>query len=154
MEERFRTFTILIAKISRNIRKIKCEEMKGWDLKSPHVSCLYYLYKQKGALTAKELCDICEEDKGAISRSLEYLENDGYLVCDSKTEKRYKSPITLTERGKKVGEYIAGKIDNILNIASEGMSEDEREILYRSLILISDNLQKICDNYGGEKKWE
>ena len=75
MMERFETFTLLISQISRSIRKIKTEEMAEFKLKSPHVSCLYYLYKEK-TLTAKELCDICDEDKAAISRSLLYLEKE------------------------------------------------------------------------------
>ena len=95
MKERFETFTTQIAKISRAIRRIKTEEMKDFNLKSPHVSCLYYLFKNE-SLTAKQLCDICDEDKAAISRSIEYLEKNNYLICDSKTEKRYKSPIMLT----------------------------------------------------------
>ena len=47
MIERFETFTVLITKISRSIRKIKTEEMAKFNLKSPHVSCLYYLFKSE-----------------------------------------------------------------------------------------------------------
>ncbi|MBQ7880983.1 MAG: hypothetical protein IJ358_04000 [Clostridia bacterium] len=53
MEQRFETFTVQIAKISRCIRKIKSEEMAEFNLKSPHVSCLYYLYRQNNKMTAK-----------------------------------------------------------------------------------------------------
>ena len=77
LEERFETFTVLIAKISRSIRRIKAEEMAEYDLKATHVKCLHYLYTV-GELTAAELCERCEEDKAAISRSLEYLEAKGY----------------------------------------------------------------------------
>ena len=87
MKERFETFTILINRISRNIRKIKNQEMAEYNLRSPHVSCLYYLYLSDG-LTATELCERCEEDKATISRSLDYLETNGYLTCDSKNQKR------------------------------------------------------------------
>ena len=69
MQERFKNFTVLIAKINRCIRKIKTEEMAEFDLKSTHVSCLYYLYTME-TLTSKELCDVCEEDKASISRSI------------------------------------------------------------------------------------
>ena len=62
MIDRFQTFTVLVAKMNRCIRKIKTEEMAEFDLKSPHVSCLYYLYGAD-SLTATELCEICEEDK-------------------------------------------------------------------------------------------
>ena len=71
--EPFKTFTSLIAKINRNIRRLKTEVMAEYDLKCPHVSVLYYLYTD-GPLTAKQLCDVCEEDKGAISRTVESLE--------------------------------------------------------------------------------
>lgn len=147
MEERFKTFTVLIAKINRCIRRIKNGEMAEFHLKSPHVSCLYYLYRSH-SLTAKELCDICEEDKGAISRSIEYLEKGGYIVCNSKTLKRYRAPLELTELGKRVGKCIADKIDNVLKEASAGLSEENRLVFYESLALISGNLQKISDRYG------
>lgn len=147
MQERFETFTVIVSKISRNIRRIKTEEMAEFDLKSPHVSCLYYLYKVD-SLTAKELCDICDEDKSAISRSIEHLESTGYISCESTAKKRYKSQLTLTDKGREVGFIITQKIDKILELASEGLSEEDRVILYRSLGLVSKNLQKICDNYG------
>lgn len=143
--DRYQNFTVLIGKINRNIKRIKSEEMKDFDLKSPHVSCLYYLYKQNH-LTAKELADICEEDKASISRSLEYLENNGYIVCnDTKNKKRYKSFLKLTEKGVKIGKQITEKIDNILILASKGINDDERIILYKSLTIISENLDKIVD---------
>ena len=148
MENRFETFTKQIAKISRNIRKIKTEEMEEFKLKSPHVSCLYYLYKQNGTMTAKELCDVCDEDKAALSRSVDFLESNGYLVCQSRTQKRYKSPLALTEKGKQIGKQLVDKIDNILHLISSDLSDEDREVFYKSLIIISENLQKFCDNYG------
>ena len=147
MDNRFETFTIQISKITRNIRRIKTEEVTEFDLKSPHVSCLYYLFKNVDGLTAKELCDMCLEDKASISRSLEYLEEIGYISCASTAEKRYKSPLFLTDKGQKVASVISQKIDNVLSVASLGLSDADREIFYKSLILISDNLQKICDEY-------
>lgn len=151
MEERFEMFTVLIAKSSRFIKRIKTEEMAEFDLKIPHVSCIYYLYK-KERLTAKELCDICEEDKASISRALEYLENNGYIECLDQVKKRYKSPLKLTDKGKIVGKKIEEKIDNVLLEAGKGISEEKRKIFYESFSLICNNLQNIYDNYEkGEK---
>lgn len=146
MQERFKNFTVLIAKINRCIRKIKTEEMAEFDLKSTHVSCLYYLYTME-TLTSKELCDVCEEDKASISRSIEFLENNGYIKSVDKEYKRYKRQLELTEKGTEVGKRIFERITGILNQSSEGISDGERENLYRMLYLISENLQKICDKY-------
>ena len=148
MKERFKTFTVLIMEINRYIHKIKTEEMSEFDLKSPHVSYLYYLYKS-GELTAKELCDISKEDKASVSRSIEYLETNGFISCNSTTKKRYKAILTLTEKGREIAEALAKKIDAILEQASVGLSEENRAVMYETLSLIHDNLENICNKYEG-----
>lgn len=147
MQERFNTFTVLIANISHSIRKIKSEEMAALDLKGNHVSCLYYLYKS-GSITAAELCEICSEDKANISRSIKDLEDKGYLNLRSKTHKKYQAPLSLTEKGIETGRFIAEKIDGLLIRVGEGLDEEKRAILYEALTLINDNLQSICDEYA------
>lgn len=144
--DRFYTFTVLIDRLKRNIRKIKSEEMAEFELKSPHVSCIYHLYRNN-ALTSKELVEICEEDKAAISRSLEFLEEGGYILCDEKPRKRYKSPFRLTEKGERVAKKVIEKVDRILDKASEGLTDTEREIMYRGLTMIAENLDRICGAY-------
>ncbi len=150
MEERFENFTLLITQIGRYIRRIKTEAMAEFDLKSTHLSCIYYLYK-KGALTATELCEMCDEDKASISRSMVYLEKNGYIVCDTKAKKRYKSQVELTDKGKRVGEALSVKIDMVLDVTSQGISDEERAIMYRALTLISNNLREICEDYNEEQ---
>ena len=148
MEERFKTFTVLIAKINRNIRKIKNQEMVEYGLRSAHISCLYYLYTAD-ALTAKELCELCEEDKATISRALVYLEEKGFITCESKLVKRYKSPLLLTEKGRAVGMEITRKINSVLEEISIGLSEEERTEFYRCLNIISNSLEQ-CANKSNQ----
>ncbi len=142
MKERFETFTVLIAKISRNVRRIKNEQMAEYGLRSAHISCLYYLYTFD-LLTATDLCERCEEDKATISRALDFLEEKGFITCETKSAKRYKSPLLLTERGREVGRKISEKIDRVLDAVSVGLTDEERAEFYRSLTIISDNLDKI-----------
>ena len=146
MEQRFETFTVLINRISRNIRKIKNQEMAEYQLRSAHVSCLYYLYVSDG-LTSTELCECCKEDKATISRALDYLEKNGYLACTAKTSKRYKSRIVLTEKGIEVGKKIADKIDALLQEIGNGMTERERAEFYRLLSMISDDINSVSGKY-------
>lgn len=151
MDNRFETFTVLITKINRNIRKIKNQEMADYDLRSPHISCLYYLYSSEG-LTATDLCERCEEDKATISRSLGYLEREGYLTCESRSEKRYKSPLHLTEKGKEAGKKIADKINSAIEKISTALTKEERIVFYRSLSIISDGLETISSRSDGKKQ--
>ena len=149
MTERFEKFTVLINRISRNIRKSKTQEMAEYNLRCSHISCLYYLYTS-GGLTATDLCERCEEDTAAVSRALEYLENNGYLICESKSAKRYKSPLKLTDKGLDIGKRIADKIAYVLEEISVEMTEEERIQFYHSLMLISKGLDNIANNKNGD----
>ena len=146
MEKRFETFTVLINRISRNIRKIKNQEMAEFNLRSAHISCLYYLYASRG-LTAAELCEKCEEDKATVSRALEYLEETGCLARED-SARRYKSPLMLTQKGMELGKLIADKINRVLEDISAGLTEEERLSFYRSLTIISNSLDKVAQTAG------
>ena len=141
--ERFETFTLLVSKLSRSIRKIKSEEMAEFGLKGPHVSCLYYL-SQCGGLTASELCERCEEDKAAVSRSLDYLEKNGYVTCEE-GGRRYRSPLGLTEKGAAVCRVLNEKIERVVEAAGRGLSDRERQIMYGAMAVISDHLDEIVE---------
>ena len=151
MKERFQTFTVLIAKISRNIKKIKNQEMAEYGLRSVHVTCLYYLYAEE-SLTATELCELCEEDKATISRGLVFLEENGYISCDSKQTKRYTSALVLTEKGMEIGKKITDKINLVLDDICIDLTEEQRVEFYRSLTIISDSLELCTKGLQKAKK--
>ena len=151
MKERFQTFTVLISKISRNIKKIKNQEMAEYGLRSVHVTCLYYLYSME-SLTATEICELCEEDKATISRGLDFLEENGFIVCESKLSKRYKSPLVLTEKGTEVGKKIAEKINFVLDEICIDLTDAQREEFYRSLTIISNSLELCTKGIQKAKK--
>ena len=144
MEERFKRFTVLISKINRNIKKIKNQEMAEYGLRSVHVTCLYYLYSED-SLTATELCELCEEDKATISRGLDFLEDCGYIICETHFGKRYKSAIHLTEKGKEAGKKISEKINFVLDEICVDLTDEQRIEFYRSLSVINNSLE-LCTN--------
>lgn len=145
MQERFETFTVLINRISRDIRRIKNQEMAAYHLRSAHVSCLYYIYSLDG-VTAAELCEHCEEDKATVSRALCYLEDNGFVYRNTDCSKRYKSPLYLTDKGQAAGKRIAEKISDVLDIIGCTLTKDERAAFYRTLSAISRILDDIARN--------
>lgn len=155
MQEGFKSFAVMIKKINRDIKRLKTELMAEFNLKCPHVSSFYYLYTD-GPLTAKELCNLCQEDKGALSRSIDYLEKEGFIESVDK-KKKYKSPLTLTENGKKIGKRLAEKIDLLFVGASKDLSDSDRKILFESLSKVSLSLEALAkkendqDKYKGER---
>lgn len=144
MEQRFETFTVLIGRIVRSIRRIKSVQMAKYNLKGPHVSCLYYLY-QCGPMTAGDLCDRCEEDKAAVSRSLDSLEKMGFVDCKLTGGKRYRAILHLTPQGEEVAREICREIDKILEEAGAGLEEAMRQSMYQGLKVICLNLEAITE---------
>ena len=145
MQERFEIFTVLINRISRDIRKIKNQEMIAYHLRSTHISCLYYIYSLDG-VTAAELCEHCEEDKATVSRALCYLEDNGFIYRNTDCFKRYKSPLYLTDKGQAAGKRIAEKISDVLDTIGCTLTKDERAAFYRTLSAISRILDDIARN--------
>ncbi len=136
---------------SRNIRKIKNQEMAEYGLRSAHISCLYYLYLAK-ALTVTDLSERCEEDKATISRALDFLEEKEFITCESKHVKRYNSPFYLTGKGKEVGEKITDKINCVLEEICIDLTEEQRIEFYRCLAIISDSLELCVNGINKAKK--
>ena len=147
MTNRFETFTVLIADINNNIRRLKAKKMDKYNLKSQHLTCLFYLSKDDG-LTMKQLCDMTRQDKAGLSRSIDYLENNGYVYCEDDVKKRYNSELKLTEKGRKVAVEFTNIIDDVLNDANNWTSDKDRLIMYKSLNSINENLQKIIESFG------
>ena len=99
-----------------------------------------------------ELCELCEEDKATISRGLDFLEENGYIVCEKQQGKRYKSALLLTEKGIEVGKKIADKINFVLNEVCVDLTEAQRAEFYSSLAVISDNLELCTKGIQKAKK--
>ncbi|MBR6650095.1 MAG: hypothetical protein IKL36_01655, partial [Clostridia bacterium] len=57
----------------------------------------------------------------------------------------YLTPIRLTEKGKEVASRLVTKIDNILDAAGNGVSDENRRIMYESLATIAKNLNELCE---------
>ncbi len=137
----FSLFTGLITNIFRCINKIKQKYMKSLGLKSGHVSCLYYLFKL-GPMSHKELCTVCDENKSAISRKVEYLTNHDYIVR-TQEEGKYKLPIKLSKKGTDIAKFIDDKINEIVGVANAGLGNRSRQILYSSLEKINNKLNEL-----------
>ena len=145
MNNRFETFTTLINKISRNIKKLKNQEMEMYNLRNSHISCLYYIYLLNGA-TSTQLCEHAQEDKATISRALEYLEKNDFITCENQNVKRYNSMLLLTDKGEKIAKKIANKINYFLERLSTALTEDETITFYKNLSTISDRLDNFLKN--------
>lgn len=147
MNTRFREFTLLISNVLRAINKIKNYEMKKYGLKGTQVNCLFYLYGNQNEMTATNLCLLCEEDKGSISRTLKELEEKGFIVCEKDAnKKKYNSILKLTPKGEEIAKIISTKIENIIDYDKNYITDIELTDFYKTFNKIYENLKNVSDN--------
>lgn len=123
---------------------MKTEAMAEYDLKSSHLSCIYYLMVGK-ARTAAQLTKLGDEDKANVSRTLGELEKRGLITRELGSGGRPKRTITLTEEGAEIGEFLREHIENILEIVSDDIDEAEREAMYSALTQIDKRLRMLYE---------
>ena len=147
MEQRYQTFTGLILHISRCIQKIKNAEMAVLGLKGKQVQCLFSLAHLTDGASLTELCELCDEDKGAMSRTIKELVAKDLVYLAEKESQKYRNPIKLTANGQAAAKVVVDKINAMVDLGGNGISAAERDTFYQTLTLIGNNLTKICENY-------
>lgn len=144
MIDRFEQFCGAITSINRCIMKIERVEMAKFGLKGPHATCLLAMARYPEGITAAQLCEICEKDKAAVSRTIAELEQAGMVIREDPDGKRYRSQLKLTERGSEVARSVNTLVYRAVKQASEGYSTEERQTFVNVMALIAGNLQTIC----------
>lgn len=142
MIQRFETFVTAITQINRSIQRLKSQEMADFGLRGTHVMCLYQLRRHPDGMTVGQLAQACEEDKAAVSRSVSELRERGLVTVPESAGRHYRASITLTDDGREITERMNRKIIEAVLAAAQGYTPEERDIFYRVLLQISDNLQR------------
>ena len=142
MNQRFQNFLTGITVCYKYIQRIKSAEMTELGLKGTHMMCLFYLHHHPEGLTAAQLCQLCAEDKAAISRTLATLQKDGYITTG---EKKYRALLQLTEKGTEVALRVDQLIAQWVGFGGDGLSDEDRAAFYKCLELISENLRENLD---------
>ncbi len=138
---RFEDFTVAILNINRAILKIKTQEMKKYGLKPIHSICLYYIGKDNNGLTQAQLVKRCGEDKALISRSLNILIENEYIIRIDDSKR-----FALTVKGKELSDKIKETINNVFDSISD-LTNEERDSFYNILKRINSNIEVFLKTY-------
>lgn len=143
MIDRFERFSFAVAAMSRYIQKIETDELEKMGLKGSYALYLIILSRYPQGLTATELCEQCEKDKAAVSRAIAAMEKQGLVSRNADSHSPYRAPITLTEAGKSAADHVRHKAIVAVSHAGQGISDEDRAIMYATLERIATNLQII-----------
>lgn len=143
MIKRFESFVTGITVCYKYIQRIKSAEMTEFGLKGTHVMCLFFLHHNPEGLTAAQLCQLCAEDKAAVSRTVSELQKEGYIASG---EKKYRALLRLTEKGEETAKRVDSLIEQWVGFGGAGLSDEDRAAFYRALELISNNLRRSAES--------
>ncbi len=149
MKDRFEHFTFLISKIYRDIQKIKSVELKKYGLNGRHMMCLHFLGTNEDGLSFKELCQLCDEDKSQVSRSLTYLRKEGIIEYVGDGSKKYKEKIRLSDKGRIAFESIDKITLDICERVYLNKDKYALDTFYQNLEQVSERISSVLE---GEKK--
>lgn len=96
----------------------------------------------KGAMSQRELSDLCVLDVTTMSRTLDKLEKMGLIKRSDNPECRRSWVISLTPEGEEKADKVVELFKMADDIFSEGMSDEDIKKLYDMLDVIERNIEK------------
>ena len=144
MISKYELFSASVSSLYRDIQRIERRETAKYGMKGPHAQCLLAMSRYPEGITATQICDICEKDKAAVSRTLAELEENGLVLRTARNGSRYRALLTLTEKGKDAAQTVNEKAQIAVELAGAGLDDAQREIFYAVLDVIAGNLHTIC----------
>lgn len=144
MLNRFEQFTSAISALCRDVQKIERDEMEKQGLRGAFAQYLLAISRYPEGITASALCEVCDKDKAAVSRIIGEMESKGLLQKINDGTSQYRARLSLTPDGEEAAAFVRERASAAVELAGSGLSDEDRKAFYKTLELISENLQEIC----------
>ncbi len=145
MIERFEQFSLAIAEIHRYWHKIAADEMEKYDLRGTCAIYLTTMHRFPEGITSARLGEVCGKDKSDVSRAVNAMEKKGLIVKETNNNNLYRARLILTEKGKEAASKVKERASLAVEFGGRGLSEEDREVFYRALGIIVENLHSISE---------
>ncbi len=126
--------TALLSKVNFN------NYLKKYDI-SPEQWSLIFRVVERSGLTQKELSDSTYKDQANITRSIDRLEQKGFLKRIENPNDRRSFQLIPTQEALTLVEYVAPLSHAFNQRLTQGFSEEEAQTLIALLKKVHDNLE-------------
>lgn len=131
----------LINYTGRKITQLVNQYLSSHDITAEQWVVLNRLAEQDG-ITQKELAQRVGKDPTNITRILDQLEKKGLIARRHNALDRRSYLASLTEEGRALDLLVSPLETHVMNLALEGLSEEQVTELKRSLLLVAQNINK------------
>ena len=139
----YETFSLGLHELYRSIHKNESAVMNKYGLRGAYVKYLVALLQCPEGLTISQLCEVCDQDKAAVSRAVSELVGREFLWRFNPKGNHYRAKLKLTERGTELAREVCLSGEEFFNEAIAVLSEAQKEELYKTTGLMFDNIHDI-----------
>lgn len=143
MSKRFESFVGMISSLSKEITRLKNEEMRRFGLNGTDGMCLYYLAKRPEGVTSAELARMMGVDRAVVSRALTRLDAGEYVAIHGSDDGRAGRFVSLSDKGLTVMREVDQALADIVERAGRGVEGPDRDAMYDMMQAILSNLREI-----------
>ena len=149
-QDRFDNFYYHASCALKSIQKLKTKAMIPIGLASAHTMCLRHLYAAPDGLTRTRLVHLCDIDKAQVSRIINDLCAQGYVIETEDESINYKKRLKLTPMGKDIAEDINALVLKVNSYVSKDFTDEEIVNFYRVFDVICERLKESEDIVDAE----
>ncbi|MEO0897226.1 MAG: MarR family winged helix-turn-helix transcriptional regulator [Bacteroidota bacterium] len=113
---------------------------KGYEFGMDHWIVLVHLWKEDGQ-TQQNLGETAGKNKTSVTRAIDWLEKNNYVVRVADREDRRHKRIYLTNSGKNMQELLAPEVKEVIAEATAGIPPEEVEACKNVLRHMFSNLK-------------
>lgn len=137
----FEKLSLGVHELYLSMHKCEAKQMQKYGLRDAYVKYLVAILHTPEGLTISQLCEICDQDKAAVSRAVSELVGREFIRRDGVNH--YRAKIKLTERGLELIKEVCNSSKQAFDEAMGDMSQDKLDTLYEAMIAASSNIHKI-----------
>ncbi|MEL6675191.1 MAG: MarR family transcriptional regulator [Bacteroidota bacterium] len=136
---------VLEKRINRNLMRA------GYDMTLHHWIIMVHLWKKDGQ-NQKKLCEYAGRNKTMITRIIDGLEKENYVLRVPDKQDRRNKLIYLTHKGKSMQEELGELMEGTLAEATEGVSAEDlatcKQVLHQVFLNLADEeiLEEFAEN--------
>ncbi|MDD3360795.1 MAG: winged helix DNA-binding protein [Hespellia sp.] len=120
--------------------------MEKYHLRIVELDILVILFRSKRIDTAKAIIQKKHISKAHASKSVENLQNEGYVLLTEDESDHRIVHISLTEKANQVVEDAMEIYEECRQIMFRGITEDQRVVMKQVMKQVSDNLRQELGN--------
>ena len=139
----FEEFSLGIHELYRSIHKNESAVMNKYGLRGAYVKYLVAMLQSPGGLTISQICEVCDQDKAAVSRAVSELVGREFIWRDNPKGNHYRAKLKLTQRGTELAREVCASGEEVFNEAVAVLSEEQKLELYKITGLMFDNIHGI-----------